>query len=73
MFSIADIDTSSEQQALDAEDEEGSEGETDDGETSPSYPIRTSITITKVIACLFGDRSYVDFLCVHSLMVPLEH
>jgi hypothetical protein len=49
MFSIADIDTNSEQQVLDPEDEEG--GEAEDEETSPSYPVRTSISITKVI-CL---------------------
>ena len=48
MFSIADIDTSSEQQVLDPEDEESSEGEGESEEASPSYPIRTSITITKV-------------------------
>ncbi|KAF8499520.1 mitochondrial glycoprotein [Gautieria morchelliformis] len=47
MFSIADIDTSSEQQALDPEDEEGGDSEAEDEETSPSYPIRTSITISK--------------------------
>lgn len=47
MFSIADIDTSSEQQVLDPEDEEG--GEAADEDSTPSYPIRTSITITKVI------------------------
>ncbi|KAF8591304.1 mitochondrial glycoprotein [Ramaria rubella] len=47
MFSIADIDTSSEQQILDGADEDGNPDEASDEEASPSYPIRTAITITK--------------------------
>lgn len=73
MFSIADIDTSSEQQVLDPEDEESSEGEADDEETSPSYPIRTSITITKVHSHFFRLIAVMLMLYGNSLLVFVAH
>lgn len=48
LFSIADIDTPE----AEFENEEGEAEQANEDAQDPSFPIRTAITVTKVIVCL---------------------